>query len=215
VVKHEPNRSTALKINKGLLYTTTRSRESKTYNVKNRSEHERTVLIEHPFRQGFNIVSKDKPKERSRDVYRFELKIAAGKTASQEVAEECDVTQAVSLTNSDDQQIRIFVQDNAASPKLKEALQQAIGLRTKVAATQRELQQQQKLLGDITQDQVRLRANLKEMPQTAAAYKRYLDKFDKQETEIEKLQATIKELQEADHQQKKDYETFLGALDVE
>src|SRR5438046_7286178 len=41
VVKHEPNRFTALKINKGLLYTTTRSRESKTYNVKNRSEHER------------------------------------------------------------------------------------------------------------------------------------------------------------------------------
>jgi len=67
----------------------------------------------------------------------------------------------------------------------------------------------------ITQDQVRLRANLKEMPQTAAAYKRYLDKFDKQETEIEKVQATIKELQEAEHQQKKDYETFLGALDVE
>ena len=94
------------------------------------------------------------------------ITVHAGKAASQEVTEECDVLQAVSLTNSDDQQIRIFVQDNAASPKLKEALQQAIGLRTKVVATQRELQQQQKLLGDITQDQVRLRANLKEMPQT-------------------------------------------------
>src|SRR5206468_6446759 len=101
VVKHEPNRFTALKINKGLLYTTTRNREIKTYNVKNRSDHDRTVLIEHPFRQGFNIVSKDKPKERSRDVYRFELKVAKGKSASQEVTEECDLMRAVSLTNSD------------------------------------------------------------------------------------------------------------------
>ena len=38
------------------------------------------------------------------------------------------------------------------------------------------------------------------MPPTAAAYKRYLDKFDKQETEIESLQAKVKELQAAEHQ---------------
>ena len=39
----------------------------------------------------------------------------------------------------------------------------------------------------IVDDQARLRANLKEMPATAAAYKRYLEKFDQQETQIEDL----------------------------
>ncbi len=65
-------------------------------------------------------------------------------------------------------------------------------------------------LKDITDDQARLRANLKEMPPTAAAYKRYLDKFDQQETQIEKYQADIKKLQDTEHQQQKDFEDFLN-----
>ena len=47
-------------------------------------------------------------------------------------------------------------------------------------------------------DQVRLRANLKEMPATAEAYKRYLKKFDDQETQIEDFQKKIKKLQDAE-----------------
>ena len=53
--------------------------QTKTYTVKNRSEQDRVVLIEHPYRPDFKLVSKDKPAERARDVYRFELKVAAGK----------------------------------------------------------------------------------------------------------------------------------------
>ena len=81
--------------------------------------------------------------------------------------------------------------------------------------TQREMQEQQRQLNVITQDQVRLRANLKEMPPTAAAYKRYLEKFDQQETQIEKYQADIKKLQGQEHQQRKDFEAYLVGLNVE
>ena len=78
--------------------------------------------------------------------------------------------------------------------------------------TQREIAEQQLQLKTITDDQMRLRANLKEMPPTAAAYKRYLDKFDQQETQIEKYQADIKKMQETEHQQQKEFEDFLGEL---
>jgi hypothetical protein len=70
-------------------------------------------------------------------------------------------------------------------------------------------------LRDITTDQARLRANLKEMPPTAAAYKRYLEKFDKQETEIEQLQDKIKQLQQKEFTERKSFESFLAALIVE
>jgi len=46
-------------------------------------------------------------------------------------------------------------------------------------------------------------------------YKRYLDKFDTQETQIEKLQGVIKEQRVAEHQQRKDYEGYLAGLSVE
>ena len=81
--------------------------------------------------------------------------------------------------------------------------------------TQREIQQQQRELNTITADQDRLRKNLKEMPPEAAAYKRYLKKFDEQETEIERLQKLIKELQEGEHAQRKEYENFLANLTAE
>ena len=67
----------------------------------------------------------------------------------------------------------------------------------------------------ITEDQARLRANLREMPPTAAAYKRYLGKFDQQETQIEKLQADVKQLQATGHRQQKEMEDFLANLTAE
>ena len=53
------------------------------------------------------------------------------------------------------------------------------------------------------------------MPPTAAAYKRYLDKFDAQETQIEKYQADIKTMQETAHQQQKEFEDFLNNFSAE
>ena len=64
IAKKQPDRLTKVKVNKGILYRTDKIREEKTYNVKNRSEHDRVVLIEHPFRADFNLVSKDQPAER-------------------------------------------------------------------------------------------------------------------------------------------------------
>ena len=81
--------------------------------------------------------------------------------------------------------------------------------------TQRELAQKNRQLNDIVQDQARLRANLKEMPPTAEAYKRYLKKFDDQETEIEQLRATIKTLQNTEHQQRLALDAYLTNLNVE
>jgi hypothetical protein len=53
------------------------------------------------------------------------------------------------------------------------------------------------------------------MPATAAAYKRYLEKFDEQETQIEKYQADIKKLQGVEHSQKKEFDDFLASFSAE
>jgi hypothetical protein len=215
VAKKQPDRLTKVKVNKGILYRTDKVREEKTYNVKNRSEHDRTVLIEHPFRPDFSLVSKDKPAERARDVYRFQFQLPAGKTASQEVVEEKDVNTTVVLTNSDDNTMRFFLSQPVVSPAVREALGTALALKGKFNATQQEIQQQERQLKVIVEDQARLRANLKEMPPTAEAYKRYLKKFDDQETQIEDFQKKIKALQDTEFQQRKAFEDFLAKLDVE
>jgi hypothetical protein len=215
-VPHSENgKYTAIKIVKGIVHTTTRVSEKKTYTVANRNDEARTLIVEHPHRPEFTLTSKDKPWETASDVYRFKLEVPADKTVPFTVGEERVIQSEVSLTNLDDQNIRIFLNAPVTSPKVKEALEKAMSLKGKVSATQREIQQLERQLRDITTDQQRLRANLREMPPTAEAYKRYLKKFDTQETQIEKFQAQIKELQNDEHAQRKEYEQFLATLNVE
>ncbi|MCS6977362.1 MAG: DUF4139 domain-containing protein [Gemmatales bacterium] len=215
VVKHEPQRLTAVKVFKGILHATNKIREAKTYNIKNRTNQERRLILEHPYRPEFKLVTPEKYAERSRDVYRFEMLVAGEKSASTEIVEERDVVQQIALTNADDQTIRFFLNSTVASDKVKEALAKALELKAKWAATQREIAEINRQYNEISQDQQRLRANLKELPPTAAAYKRYLEKFDQQETEIEKLQATLKELRAKEDKERREYEQYLFALNVE
>ena len=53
------------------------------------------------------------------------------------------------------------------------------------------------------------------MPPAGADYKRYLDTFDQQETQIEKYQADIRKLQGLEHQQRKEFEDFLANFSAE
>jgi hypothetical protein len=215
VPSSDNGRITEVKFVKGLLHTTNKLRETKTYAIKNRNEQERLVLVEHPVRNDFRLLEGVKPTETASDFYRFELKVAPGKTESLAVTEERTFGETVQLTNLNDDQIRHFISQPVASKKVKDGLSKAMELRVELAKTQREIGEVQRQLQAITEDQVRLRANLREMPATAAAYKRYLEKFDQQETQIEKYQADIKALQGTEHQHKKALDDFLANFNAE
>jgi hypothetical protein len=82
-------------------------------------------------------------------------------------------------------------------------------------ATRREIAQAERQLKAIVEDQDRLRKNMERVPKDSDAYKSYLKKFDDQETQIEKLQGTIKDLQATEQQQRQAYEDYLSNLSVE
>jgi hypothetical protein len=204
-----------VKVVKGILSATFQVRESKTYTIKNRSPQTRTVLIEHPFRNQFQLVSPKKPAERTRDVYRFEVVAESNKPVVQEVVEEQPRVQTLALTNSDDESVRVFIRASASSERVKKVLEEALALKAKVNETRQAVQKEEQALKVIEQDQARMRANMERVPPTSEAYKRYLKKFDDQETEIEKRRAKIVELQEVAEQQRKTYEGFLAGLNVD
>ncbi len=127
VLASDNGRITSIKVVKGILYSTTKLRETKTYTIVNRNDAERLVLVEHPVRNEFHLTDDTtKPAETASDVYRFEVKVPAGKTATQVVTEERVIGSQVQLTNSNDDQMRIFINSTASSPKVKEGLKQGI-----------------------------------------------------------------------------------------
>ncbi|HWG46248.1 MAG TPA: DUF4139 domain-containing protein, partial [Gemmataceae bacterium] len=177
-------RLTQVKAVKGILHTTTKLRESKTYTIKNRNDQERLVLVEHPVRNDFTLVSTAKPAETASDFYRFQVKVMPGKTATQTVTEERIINSNVQLTNLDDNSIRHFISQTVTSDKVKAGLNKAMELRWTLEKTKREIAELQRQLDTIRTDQPRLRANLKELPQTSDAFKRIVTKFNEQETQI-------------------------------
>jgi hypothetical protein len=215
-VPHPENgRLTSVKLLKGVVHTTTKVKESKTYTVTNRSDQDRLVLIEHPFRPEFKLMGDDKPAETASDVYRFQLKVGKGQSGKQTVAEERTVSESVALTNFDDNRIRYFLSETASSPKVKDALRVALEKRGRLAATQQQIADIQRELNTIKQDQPRLRSNLEKIPGTDPLAKRILEKLNQQETAIEQYEEQLKKLNAQADQERKDYEGFLARLDVE
>jgi len=67
----------------------------------------------------------------------------------------------------------------------------------------------------ILDDQNRLRQDLKAVPADSALHRRYLEKLDKQENQIEKLQDDLKSKQKLERKHRTEYENYLAGLNVE
>ena len=88
---------TAGKIVKGVLVLSLKSVSAKEYSFENKSDHDKTVVIEHPLRTGWNLVETPKPVETTNALYRFEQGVGKGKSERFTVKEENVQSQTISL----------------------------------------------------------------------------------------------------------------------
>src|SRR5262249_36527626 len=202
---------TSVKAVKGIVTTVTKVTDEKTYRIVNRSQTDRTLLIEHPNRtaQQFKLFDTDKPVEDTPEVYRFQTPVKAGETKSFTVKEQRDVTQTVQLTKGGENQIRYFISLSEASPALKEKLQTALKVKGEWDVQVRELSQVNADLNRLNADQDRIRKNLRETPKDAEVYQTYLKKLSDQEKEIDALTARQKKLMTDEFAARKKYEDYL------
>jgi hypothetical protein len=205
---------TSVKALKGIVTTVTKVTDDKTYRVVNRSQTDRTLLIEHPNRtvQGFKLVNTDKPVEDTPEVYRFQTAVKAGETKSFTVKEERDVSRTVRLTNGAENQIQYFISLSEASPELKTKLKEALTMKGAWDNQVRELSQVNADLNRLNADQERIRKNLRETPKDAEVYGTYLKKLSDQEKEIDTLTAKQKKLMADEFTARKKYEDYLANI---
>jgi hypothetical protein len=214
VVSTESGRYLTLKAVKGILHATSKVKRTKTYQVKNRNEEERLVLVEHPVDNAFKLVG-EKPRETASDFHRFEMKVPAGQKKDLVVTEERDEQHRFEVISEGDERIRWFISQPVASENVKKGLARAMDLRNELTRVTREQAEVQRQLNVLTEDQKRLRANIAATPSSAAVYKKYLKKLDDQEELIEKLQANIEKLAAEVHAKKKAFDDFLTGFNAE
>jgi hypothetical protein len=205
----------AAALSKGTLIVTRKAVEEKTYNLVNRDEKRKTVIIEHPFRSDWKLVEPAEVAERTRDLYRFTVPIDAGGKAQVRVREERQTRQIVRLSDSKPDVITFYLEAKQVSPKVKDALKRVIGLRDRLDLTTTKRAGLEQRIKEITEEQGRIRENMARLAQNSELYGRYTAKLNQQETEIESLRTEIQTQRSAEEKQRQELNDYLLSLEIE
>lgn len=203
-------------VSKGVLYLKRKVDFIQTYELANKADTDKTVIVEHPRRGGeWKLVDSPDPIEKTDALYRFKDKIPAGKTSKLTVKEESTQIEGIALLNfSVDDFLRYASTSNIPS-KVKDALTKAADLKRQLEQTARDLQANQARVNEMTQDQTRLRENLKTVQQTSDYAQRLLKKLNDQESGLEQLQSKLEDLRTTQSAQQKALSDYLATLDIQ
>jgi hypothetical protein len=204
-----------VKVRKGTLIATRKTTEELTYNVRNRDQKKKTVLIEHPFRSDWELLAPKEKPERTREVYRFAVTVEPNKTEKLVVQEEKQFEEQVQLINSANDVIAYYIRAQRVSGKVKEALEQVVKLRDQLNQTIAERTRREQRTTEIAQEQGRIRENMQRLAANSELYTRYVKKLDQQETELETLRAEIESFKNTQGQQQRGLNEFLLNINVE
>jgi hypothetical protein len=218
-INNQPQHVTLAKISKGILTQVSRLEERTLYTVRNQDAAARTLVVEHPARTGWVLAKGAKePEEKAPGIYRFRLEVPAKATASLPVEEmrTLDVTYSISDLNAD--QIGLFVKDKTITPEMAQALAKIMDQKAVVAKLEEEMENRQKDIDRIVEDQGRLRENMKALRGSAeerALLQRYTKQLDEQETQLETLRKTIRDTEAQRDKANDQLEKMIDELQLE
>ena len=187
---------TSVKAVKGIVTTVTKITDEKTYRIVNRSQTDRTLLIEHPNRttQQFKLVDTDKPVEDTPDVYRFQTPVKAGETKSFTVKEERDVTTTIELTNGAREPASLCRQHGRSGHRSEAPLARGDQSQARWDAQGRAGPSERRSATAQRGSGSHSGRTCAETPKEADVYATYLKKLSDQEKEIDALTAKQKKL---------------------
>ena len=201
-------------LKKGTMLISRRLIEDRTYLVKNRDAKAKTVLIEQPYRADWKLAEPKEPAERTRDMYRFSVTVDPGKSATLRVKETLPIQESILLMESGIDQIAYYQQAKEVSPKVKEALQRVVQLRSKLNDARAQRTRLDQRTAEITAEHARIRENMQRLQQNSDLYTRYVKKLDQQETELEKLRKEIESLKNTEEEHRRELQHYVMNLDV-
>jgi hypothetical protein len=194
----EPRRITRVRIARGVMIHSSEMRETRTYTVRNEDTSPRTLIIEHPVRPGWKLVSDAKPDETTPSWLRFRVSVPAKQSAKLAVTEARPQESTFQVSNVSDEQIALFLRQKSITPEVEAALRRILEQKNRVAALQAEKEQADEQMSGIYDDQERLRENMKALKGSAeekALLQRYTRQLDEQENRLDALKKEITELE--------------------
>ncbi|CAN5488754.1 hypothetical protein BH10PLA1_BH10PLA1_15970 [soil metagenome] len=214
--KHDQNASMLTgKIVKGILFITNKNVDEQTYLADNKSDAEKTLVIEHPRLTDWKLIEGDtKPIETTDTLYRYKGKVAAGKSSKLVVRQEYVTDQAIAILGTNVDQLVFYSKREEMPKSVRDALADVIARRQEMAAIDQQITQKTNQLSRYPGEQARIRENIKIFDQNSESRRRLQTKLDAQETEIEGLQGEVADLQKQRAKKQAEFEKSLEAMNV-
>jgi hypothetical protein len=187
---------------RGVLTTKLAAEETRTYTVRNVDKKAKTLIIEHPLRQGYTLLNQ-KPAEKTASAYRFEIQLAPGASQDFPVSEERVYDQTYQVTSLTPDVIVGYVSNRTLSDAGRAQLQRVADQKRQVAANDRALEEAEGQTRDLTADEERIRQNIGSLnsvsgqQQQVQNYARQLDAHEQQLAALRDRQAELQKKKSA------------------
>jgi hypothetical protein len=214
-----PQHVTRVKISKGVLTQIAELQQRTLYTVRNEDDTARQLVVEHPARYSWALVKGSKqPEEKAPGVNRFRLEVPAKATATLPVEEAHIQETTYQLSDLNDDQIALFVRQGTLTPEVQQALAKITAQKAVVANLEAEMENRQKDIERIVDDQGRLRENMKALRGSAeekTLLQRYTRQLDEQETRLDGLRKKIEETEAQRDQANSMLEKLIADLQID
>ncbi len=187
-----------IRIAKGIMVMTKEEHKTNKFTIRNADTEPRQVIVEYPAEDGWKLsAGTPQPEESTESLYRFRVPVDAGKTAELTVEAVHPEETRYELTNLDDDEVALLVQQNRATSAMQQAFDRILKQKEKIDDISSQIAQRKSESDQIAADQNRIRENLKALKGTSeekALVQRYVGQLDSQETRLSLLRKEMSDL---------------------
>lgn len=175
----------------------------------------RTVIIEHPRRNGWEIdLDNATELETAGGVRRLEVELGPGGEREAVVTETRVVRQSVAVLDVDLDALLVYERDGRVSEDVAGAIRRADELNSAVQRARAELERLATRRGELFEEQRRVRENLGAVPSGSDLHRRYLRTLGELEDEIERLRGEIEAARDRVEEAEQRLKDYLSDLSV-
>lgn len=203
----------SVKITNGVLQQRLERRMENLYRLTSRDDKPRTVLVEQPYQDGWELAEPAKF-ERTPTFYRFPVEVQPRKTATLRVVQKRTDQESFALLEGNEDTIRILAQNQQISEPIRQALSSILNRRRAIRNLEGQIRQQEARIKGITDDQARIRENMRALDRNSDLYRQYVQKLAQQEREIEEARAEIERLQEQRARAQRELSEYIAGLNL-
>ena len=184
-------------INRGVFKRTVVHKQTTTYRLKGPVREARTVILEHPRRPGWELVTPGEVDVELTDkAYRIPVALKAGAEDEIKVEMEWPKIESVHISTLSWDNLTVYSKTGTLSAPVRRAFARMADMRGGIAEHRRLVKTLDKERANVFNDQRRVRDNLARIPRGGDLYNRYLRKMNRQETFLEKLAVDMDDTRE-------------------